>query len=142
MTSLLTKSKSYTELENYKTFGERYQYLRLTGIVGDTTFGFDRYLNQLLYNSREWRNARDEVLIRDDGGDLGLYDYPIRGRVIVHHMNPISLEDVKSGDRSVYNPEFLICVSHATHLALHYGDESLLLKDPIVRRPNDTCPWR
>jgi hypothetical protein len=135
-------NRTYRELRRLKTFEDRYQYLRLAGIVGESTFGYDRYLNQILYASKRWSNTRDIVIVRDDGNDLGVEGYEIRGRIIVHHMNPITIEDVELDRDFVYDPEYLICTTINTHNAIHYGDESLLPKLPIERRKNDTCPWR
>lgn len=134
--------RTYSELIKLKTFEERYGYLRLNGIVGGPTFGFDRYLNQRFYKSRRWLQIRDEVVIRDEGCDLGISDRLITGRLFIHHMNPATIEDVVLNKESIFNPEFLICTSFETHLAIHYGDESLLIHNPIIRRPNDTIPWR
>lgn len=134
--------RRYSELKNLKTFEERYNYLKLTGEVGTTTFGFDRYLNQSLYQSAKWKKARREVIIRDNGCDLGVEDRNLNRKIIVHHMNPITIEDVENDDPKVYDPEFLICVSHQTHNAIHYGDESQLVKEHKERTPNDTCPWK
>ena len=133
--------RTFRELTKLKTFAERYTYLRLVGEVGQSTFGYDRYLNQVLYTSQRWRRVRDEVIIRDDGCDLGDRDYEIQGKVIVHHMNPITVEDIELGRDQVFDPNFLVCVSMNTHNALHYGDESLLPQLPIERRRSDTCPW-
>lgn len=135
--------RTYSELKDIPTFEERYKYLKLSGTVGLDTFGFDRYLNQAFYKSPEYRKIRQEVILRDNGCDLGLDGYEIFGKILVHHMNPITKRDIL--DRSDYalNPEYLICVSHNTHNAIHYGDESLLqLNIPIVRKPNDQAPWR
>lgn len=135
--------KTYSELITLPTFEERYRYLRLSGSVGKETFGFDRYLNQLFYQrSKLWERIRDEVIIRDNGCDLGVEDRDIYGRVIVHHMNPISMDDLLHESDFLLNPEFLICTSHATHNAIHYGDEKHLMTVPIERTKNDTCPWR
>lgn len=135
--------KTYSELITLPTFEERYRYLRLSGSVGKETFGFDRYLNQLFYQrSQLWKHIRDEVIIRDNGCDLGVEDRDIYGRVIVHHMNPISMDDLLHESDYLLNLEFLICTSHATHNAIHYGDEKLLMIGPIERTKNDTCPWR
>ena len=133
--------RTYRELNRLKTFKDRYDYLRLDGEVGQSTFGYDRYLNQLLYKSGIWRETRDIVIIRDQGCDLGDLDYEIKGRLYVHHMNPITVEDIKNRDEKVFDPEFLICTSHNTHNAITYGNESLLPQLPIERRKNDTCPW-
>ena len=133
--------RSYSELQRIKTFKARYEYLRLTAIVGEATFGFDRYLNQILYRSSHWAKARDAVIIRDSGCDLGIADYEISGKIIIHHMNPITVEDVRAEHDDIFDPEFLICVSHNTHQAIHYGDSSLLPQLPVKRYPGDTCPW-
>ena len=134
--------KCYTELSELTTFNERFNYLKLDGIVGEETFGYDRILNQLLYKSKKWRKVRDEVLIRDNGGDLGLEDYPINGRAIIHHMNPITVEDVLNDKPEIFDPEYLITVSNSTHNAIHFSNENNLQKDPIERTQNDTCLWR
>lgn len=134
--------RTFTELNRLRTFEERYRYLRLSGAVGQSTFGYDRYLNQMLYTSKRWLRTRDEIIIRDQGCDLGDPDHEIRGKVIIHHMNPVSIEDIELGHDRVFNPEFLICTSSNTHNAIHFGDESLLPQEPIVRSRNDTCPWR
>lgn len=139
MSNLLRR---YTELKRFKTFKDRYEYLRLGGIVGDSTFGFDRYLNQLLYTSDKWRRIRNEIIIRDNGCDLGIEGYDLRNKIIIHHMNPLTIKDVQDVSDDIFNPEYLICVSQRTHNAIHYGDESLLPQMPIERRPNDTCPWK
>ena len=134
--------KCYTELSKLTTFNERFNYLKLDGIVGEETFGYDRILNQLLYKSKKWRKVRDEVLIRDNGGDLGLEDYPINGRAIIHHINPITVEDVLNNKPEIFDPEYLITVSNSTHNAIHFSNENNLQKDPIERTQNDTCLWR
>lgn len=134
--------KCYSELSKLTTFNERFNYLKLDGIVGEETFGYDRILNQLLYKSKKWRKARDKVLIRDNGGDLGLEDYPINGRAIIHHMNPITVEDVLNDKPEIFDPEYLITVSNSTHNAIHFSNENNLQKDPIERTQNDTCLWR
>lgn len=134
--------RRYSELISYDNFLDRYNYLKLKGQVGLDTFGLDRYLNQTLYRSYKWRKTRDEVLIRDNGCDLGIDGYDISGKIIVHHMNPLTLEQIEDDDPVIYDPEFLICVSHITHNAIHYGDENLLPKLPVERVPYDTCPWR
>lgn len=138
------KIKSYRELKRLKTFEERFEYLKLSGQVGIDTFGFDRYLNQEFYKSKRWRDARNAVIIRDNGCDLGDPDYEIpRGaKLIVHHMNPITQEQVINDDDILYDPDVLICTSNNTHQAIHYGDASLLPQSPIERRLNDTCPWK
>ena len=134
--------RTYTELSRLPTFEERYRYLRLTGQVGKETFGFDRYLNQNFYRSQRWKRIRDEVILRDNGCDLGVEGYEIYGRIILHHMNPITLEDIERETSYLLDPEFLICTVHRTHNAIHYGDENLLITAPIERTKYDTCPWR
>ena len=134
--------KTYTELSRLPTFEERYRYLRITGRVGEETFGFDRYLNQVFYRSRQWKQVRDHVIVRDNGCDLGAEGYDIHGRIIIHHMNPITLKDIEHESEFLLDPEFLICTTHNTHNAIHYGDESLLITAPIERAKNDTCPWK
>lgn len=134
--------KTYSELIKLPTFEERYRYLRLRGSVGKETFGFDRYLNQVLYRSQKWKSAREFVIIRDNGCDLGMDDREIPGLIIVHHMNPLTLKDIENESDFLYNPEYLISTTHSTHNAIHYGDESLLILDPIERSKNDTCPWK
>ena len=135
-------NRCYSELKQLTSFMDRFRYLRIGGIVGESTFGFDRYLNQTLYKTGRWRSVRDEVILRDDGCDLGIPGMLIDGKAIVHHMNVITLEDIQEGRDWVFDPEFLICVSLSTHNAIHYGDENLLPKLPEERKPNDTCPWR
>ena len=135
--------KTYSELITLPTFEERYRYLRLGGRVGADTFGFDRYLNQVVYQrDPRWKNARDVVIIRDNGCDLGIEGREIHGKILVHHMNPITMEDILNGRDWIYDPEFLISTMLTTHNAIHYGDENLLMKDPITRSKNDTCPWK
>lgn len=137
-----TNIRTYSELITLPTFEERYQYLRLSGRVGEDTFGFDRIFNQQFYKSREWKRVRDAVIVRDNGCDLGLEGHEIHGRILIHHMNPIALSDIRNATDILLDPEYLICVSHNTHNAIHYGDENLLPKPPIVRSRNDTCPWK
>ena len=137
-----TKIRTYTELMSLSTFEERYEYLKLSGKVGETTFGFDRYLNQTFYKRGDWLNVRDEVITRDMGCDLGCEDREISGRILVHHMNPINTDDILSESEFLLDPEYLICTSKNTHDAIHYSDKSLLLTIPIERSRNDTCPWR
>jgi len=134
--------RTYSELRTYKTFIDRYNYLKLRGSVGIETFGFDRYLNQVLYRSRRWRRTRDGIILRDNGCDLGVEGYDIYDKIIIHHMNPLTIEDIENDVDEIYDPEFLISVSFNTHQAIHYGDENLLPKEPIERKPYDTCPWR
>lgn len=121
---------------------DRFEYLRLNGRVGEDTFGFDRYLNQLFYKSKEWQRIRDEVIIRDQACDLGIPGREIHSRIIVHHMNPIRKEDILEGSKFLLDPEYMICTIKNTHDAIHYGDGSLLFDEPITRSKNDTCPWR
>ena len=134
--------RRYSELVMLPTFEERYNYLRLKGSVGEDTFGFERYLNQSFYKSAEWRSVRDRVIVRDDACDLGIPGRQIYKNVIVHHLNPITKYDLDYMTEYLLNPEYLICVSHRTHNAIHYGDDSLLIKDPVPRSANDTCPWK
>lgn len=134
--------KTYSELITLPTFEERYRYLRLTGRVGEDTFGFDRYLNQKFYRSAEWKRIRDQVIVRDNGCDLGMEDRIIYGKILIHHMNPITEKDIIRATDLLLNPEYLICVTHKTHNAIHYGDEELLEKGPVIRTKNDTCPWK
>lgn len=135
--------RTYSELCQLKTFKERFEYLQLNdGRVGEDTFGFERYLNQQFYRSREWKRLRDELIIRDNGCDLGVDGYNIYGRVIIHHMNPITKDDILNQTDYLMNPEYLICTTHKTHNALHYGDMSFLVTEPIERTKNDTCPWK
>lgn len=137
-----TNIRTYSELIQLPTFEERFDYLRLDGVVGKDTFGFDRYLNQQFYRSSEWKRIRNQVIVRDNGCDLGIDDCGIHGRILIHHMNPISIEDLQRMSDFLMNPEYLICVSHRTHNAIHYGDERLIVTAPIERSQNDTCPWR
>lgn len=134
--------KTYTELVSIPTFEERFRYLELEGLVGRETFGFDRYLNQKFYKSPEWKRVRQEVIVRDNGCDLGVEDRPIFGKIIIHHINPISIDDLTQKESWVLNPEFLISTCKKTHDAIHYSDESILFVEPIERKPNDTCLWR
>jgi hypothetical protein len=135
--------RTYTELKGIKSFEERYKYLKLGGRVGEETFGFDRYLNQLFYRSKEWKHVRDIVIIRDNGCDLGVDGYDIPKFAYVHHMNPVSIKEIQNGGKNLLDPEYLITVSRGTHNAIHYGDESYILNMEIIeRKPNDTCPWK
>lgn len=134
--------RCYSELITLPTYKERFNYLQLNGQVGQDTFGFDRYLNQNFYRSREWKRLRDQIILRDNGCDLGIPGYEIYGRVLIHHMNPITIRDIETMSDYLLNPEYLICTTHNTHNAIHYGDESLLCLGPIERKPNDTCPWK
>lgn len=134
--------RTYSELSQLRTFKERYEYLRLGGTVGEDTFGFDRYLNQIFYNSEEWKAIRREVIIRDNGCDLGLDGYEIHGKILIHHMNPIRSEDIIKRSEILLNPEYLITTVLVTHNAIHYGDAGLLPVLPQERSRNDTCPWK
>jgi len=134
--------RTYEELITFKTFEERYNYLRLVGKVGEETFGYDRYVNQMFYRSREWKRIRDIIILRDNGCDLGVEGYDIHDKVLIHHMNPISVDDVKFASDFLMNPRYLITVSFNTHQAIHYGTQLNLLTNPIERRPNDTSPWK
>lgn len=134
--------KTYSELVTLSNFEERYRYLRLKGAVGEESFGYDRYLNQLFYRSQKWKSIRDSVIVRDNGCDLGVEGYEIYGRILIHHMNPITLKDIEQESDFLLDPEYLISTTHNTHNAIHYGDESLLITAPIERTKNDTCPWK
>ena len=134
--------RTYSELITIPTFKERYEYLRIGGRVGKDTFGFDRYLNQVLYKSKEWKHVRNIVIERDNGCDLAMEGYEIYDNIIVHHMNPITMEDLLYRRDYVLDPEYLISTVHKTHNAIHYGDDSLIFTTLTERRPNDTCPWR
>lgn len=135
--------KTYTELTKLITFKDRYSYLRLRGAVGEETFGFDRFINQTFYTSPEWRRVRDEVIVRDNGRDLGVEGYEIYGqKVFIHHMNPILIKDILYRSELLLDPEYLITTTFETHNAIHYGDEGLIIKTPIERKPNDTIPWK
>lgn len=135
-------SRSYSELILLPTFKERYEYLRLDGVIGEETFGFDRYVNQRFYKSREWKQVRDLVIIRDNGCDLGIEGFDIYGKIFIHHMNPIMLRDIQNATEFLLNPEYLICTTLDTHNAIHYGDSNLLVTAPAERTKNDTCPWK
>lgn len=134
--------KTYSELVRLPTFEERFEYLKLKGSVGKDTFGHDRYLNQVFYTSQEWRRLRDEIIIRDNGCDLGVEGREIGGKVYIHHLNPLGVNDILTHSEYLMIPEYLICTSFETHNAIHYGDINLLPRDPIERKRNDTCPWR
>ena len=134
--------KTYSELITIPTFEERFEYLQLKGSVGKDTFGYDRHLNQVLYRSPEWKRLRNQIIIRDCGCDLACEGYDIHSKVLIHHLNPITVEDVLARSRKVFDPDNLVYVSHNTHNAIHYGDVDLLATGPIIRTKNDTCPWR
>ena len=135
-------TKSYSELITLPTFEERFEYLRLNGTVGSETFGHDRYLNQTLYRSPEWKRFRHKIIIRDNGCDLACEGYEIYEKVLIHHINPITIKDILERNPMVFDPENVVCTILNTHNAIHYGDESLIIKAPITRSKNDTCPWR
>ena len=134
-------TRSYSELRRLRTFEERYSYLKLRGSVGQATFGFDRWINQQFYTSTQWGHVRDQVIARDLACDLGMEGYEIYDRIIIHHMNPMTAEDIEHGDPRILDLDNLICTTHATHNAIHYGDESLLRKPHIERRSGDTKLW-
>lgn len=134
--------KTYTELIALSTFKDRFDYLKLNGKIGEETFGFDRYLNQQFYHSQEWKKIRNQIIIRDNACDIAHPDFPIAGRIYIHHLNPITSEDIINHTRYLVDPEFLVCVSYDTHYSITYGDEGLLPSGPVERKPNDTCPWR
>ena len=135
-------TKTYDELIKINSFEDRYDYLRLDSDVGEVTFGYDRYINQLLYHNPKWKSFRNKIIMRDNGCDMACDDYPIGGRIIVHHINPITRNDILEQNPNVYDENNVVCVSHYTHEAIHYGDCNLLPKNPIVRMPGDTCPWK
>jgi len=134
--------RTYQELILLPTFEQRFNYLKLNGSIGTQTFGFDRYLNQMFYRSKEWKKIRNQVIVRDNGCDLALKDNEIFGRIYIHHMNPIQVKDILDQSDYLLNLDYLVCVSMDTHNAIHYGDYSLLLRGPVERTPNDTCPWK
>lgn len=134
--------RTYSELLRFSTFEERYRYLKLLGEVGSPTFGYDRWFNQQFYHSSEWRNTRNKIILRDRACDLGMPDYEIHGRIYIHHLNPLTKQDIEGETDMLFNPENLICVSFNTHNAIHYGDERLIPQNPVTRVPGDTCPWR
>jgi hypothetical protein len=135
------RTRTYSELIRIDTFEERFRYLSLQGQVGVDTFGFDRYLNQTFYASREWKRIRQQVIARDEGCDMAVPGFEIYDRIYVHHMNPMTPEDIKHGNDDILNPEYLICVTHKTHNAIHYGDERQLPRQFVERRPGDTKLW-
>lgn len=139
---MILKTRTYSELLKIETFKERYNYLKLNGVVGEETFGFDRYVNQKFYHSSFWKNIRDKIIDRDLGCDLAVNGLHISGRIIIHHMNPILLKDILNQNEILFNPEYLICVSEATHRAIHYGNDDMLFDVPVERTKNDTCPWK
>lgn len=134
--------RTYTELTKLRTFRERFEYLKLDGLVGEETFGFERYLNQQFYHSLEWKRIRDQVIARDLGCDLAMEGYEIHEPILIHHMNPITAADIRHSTEFLVDPDYLICVTKNTHNAIHYGDASMLITEPIERTPNDTSPWK
>lgn len=138
----MTNIRTYSELITLKTFEERFEYLQVDGIVGEETFGSRRYINQKYYTSNEYKRLRRIILLRDNGFDLGVEDHPINGMIIIHHMNPITIEDILNHSPLAWDSEYLISVSALTHKAIHFSDIELLPKPAIERKPNDTCPWR
>ena len=134
--------RTYTDLIRLQTFEERFQYLKLQGVVGRETFGYDRYLNQILYTSPEWRSFRRDIIVRDNGCDLGCIGFKINDKIIIHHINPITVDDVINRHPKVFDPNNVICTADRTHKAIHYSNEDLLVVAPIERQLNDTCPWR
>ena len=135
------KIRSYKELSKLETFEDRFEYLSLRGVVGESTFGFDRWINQQFYKSKQWKDLRHHIILRDEGCDLGVDGYEIFGRLIIHHMNPMVTNDIIHGDDAILNPEYLITTTHKTHNAIHYGDASLLPKQYVPRQKNDTKLW-
>ena len=137
----MTRIRHFCELRRFDSFSDRYNYLQLKGTVGQSTFAFERYINQSFYRSRQWKLVRDEVIARDNGCDLGVDGFEIFDRIIIHHMNPMTSEDIESGEETILNPDFLITTTHRTHNAIHYGDEKLLVQPLDERRPGDTRLW-
>ena len=138
---MMTKIRTYSEMLQYHTLEERFHYLSLRGVLGETTFGFDRYINQMFYTSTQWRHVRNEVIVRDEGCDLAVPGYEILSKIIIHHMNPMKVADIEEGLADILNPEFLVCTVLSTHNAIHYGDASLLVQPLVERRPGDTNLW-
>lgn len=134
--------RTYSEMITLKTYEERFDYLKIGGQVGLETFGYDRYLNQILYNTKQWKKFRREIIIRDNACDLACEGYEINYRILVHHINPITVEDIINRNPMIFDPENAITTTHRTHNAIHYGDKNLLILQPVERTPNDTCPWR
>lgn len=134
--------RCYSELAKLNTFKERFEYLKLDGMIGETTFGFNRYLNQAFYLSKEWKKIRDEIILRDNGCDLGVDGYELNDSILIHHINPITIDDIQNHSYKLIDPENLITTVKRTHNAIHYGDASLLTKVFVERQPNDTCPWK
>lgn len=139
------KIRTYNELRSLKTFKDRYEYLKLNGVVGESTFGFERVFNQRFYHSKEWQDIRSKLILRDNACDMGLEGFEIQDKIYIHHMNPITIEDIENASEYLLDPRYLICVSFQTHNAIHFGIkdvESIIPKDPVVRYANDQCPWR
>lgn len=134
--------KTYSEIIKMNDFQDRFEYLKLKGVVGKETFAFDRWLNQKFYSGPTWRRLRDEIIVRDDGCDLAMPDRKIHGKIFIHHINPVNVDDIVKRSEYLLDPDFLICCSKRTHDAIHYGDASLLTLDPVERKPGDTIPWR
>ncbi len=135
--------KTYNDLIKLTTFKDRFLYLKIGGVVGEDTFGFNRYLNQYFYTSKEWRQLRNSIIVRDNGCDLGIEGYEIKSNILIHHIEPITISDIKNHDAKLLDPNNLICVSKRTHDAIHFGDESILYDNLVIERfPNDTSPWR
>lgn len=137
-----TSLKTYTELSRLHSFEDRFEYLKIPGRVGESTFGFDRWLNQKFYRSAEWKHIRNKVIARDNGCDLGIEGHEIYDRILVHHMNPLTQMSIVNAEEILLDTEYLICVSHITHNAIHFGDKSLLAQLPKERKPHDTIPWK
>lgn len=135
-------NKSYSELSKLKTFEERYEYLKINSKIGIDTFGYDRYLNQMFYHLKEWRNFRNDIIVRDKGCDLGIKGYEIDSGIVIHHINPISVDDILNRNECLFDPNNVIACSDRTHKAIHYGSKESIPKIPIERTKNDTCPWR
>lgn len=142
METAASKIRRYSELIKIDNYLDRFEYLKLGGKVGTETFGFERYLNQKFYQSKEWKRVRDAIIIRDNGCDMAFSGREIQSKIIIHHINPVLPKDIIDKEDWILNPEFLVCVSKQTHDAIHYGDKSLLILDPVIRTKNDTCPWR
>ena len=134
--------RTYSEIITLKTYEERFDYLKIGGQVGRETFGYDRYLNQILYNTKQWKKFRRDIIIRDNACDLACYGYEINYHILVHHIDPITVEDIINRNPMIFDPENAITTTHRTHNAIHYGDKNLLMLQPMERTPNDTCPWR
>ncbi len=135
--------KSYSELMKIEGYLDRYNYLRLNGSIGEETFGHSRYLNQVLYKSSEWKKFKRDMIVRDGGCDMAHDEYPILGdRIVLHHINPVTKKDILDRNPAIFDPENVVCVSHRTHEAIHYSNESLMPHEYVARSPNDTCPWR